>query len=1309
MARMISSKNMGGVSELTLVANIRPELVEIRSTMTHGTRLRLLLRTLYGIRRAAMEETTGNRIPGPLESLEFLHFVRFALLENDTKFLLGVTFDGAWEPYIRAICEQAGPLLDVIFCHTEGYNAHASDKGFARFSEWVRAHQVEADFFFADSPSTTAKDVKLLKESMRRWTDADPSPEPVPPNRDDVRRGIKALHQLKGLDEYFPAKHENDFLRRTAQMILTPVLPGIGEALKQYKALGTGQQRVHRAAYDWVRPDHAGSVSWPPIPAPADSGVQVDDVQDVQGNILTPYPGMTHGATLLMRITNLEAAQGFLENLNVTVEGATLPRVTCNVGFTMQGLERMGVPQEQLEKLPHEFREGMAARAGWLGDLGVNHPSHWNLPLQNWPPSETPNELRVRMSSVDFVLQLQTSQPEPEEGDHLFGPAHPLYAHIEDHFGRCHLQGVQIMAVEVQRHVGVQATAEQPWGMEHFGYLDGVSQPIVNSLASGAPVQPVADRDRIALGEVVLGYADDRDGVAAEVPVDFLRNGSFQVIRKLKQDVGRFRDVLAENADIPELAERMMGRPLADADPLMSGAPDDYAGLLDYDFAAGECKAPSRAKEAPADSHIRRSNPRNGPDGRERIRNRKDRAVPRIARRGMSYGSDFIEGDASDCQQSTANRDEERGLLFSCFNTSLADQFEVVQRWLAGANSSDVVSMHNDPFMGLPEPGRPKTFTLFDEQGQPTRTIDLGETPLVTLEWGLYLFTPSLSAIRTLVEPDAYELEIADLGSEADVRAGEAVIGRMETLLDVERARDPDRAYFVMAMRWKVLIEDLSARETMRTVWAAIRARGGLLETPYGVLVGRREQIAHIFRSPDDFSVSGYWDRMRNSLGEHYLGMDPKPAPMASHANPVARNQQDRFLAVVDRDRYARESEFANAWISKIGEAEAFEHAFAIASRWIQQFIWAGAPVSIEPEDAPNKTVVNVRWLVDYTVSEMCSRWFNLPLSDFVVGRSIMASGVPAPAPAHNPDNFKSTARYIFSPNPTEFVRKDGQEKGSELLDRATAFVARTLALEEERRPNTFFAPGSLLAELFEKRKALIQSGIEEASFAQFCAGILLGTIHGFVGPVGGSATSLLNEWIKNRELWRQQLAIRGAAPDPQQPLDWESAADLMLRDVEEGMRIQPFPYVLHRTPVRDVTLRTRPRDISDRATPVEVDFAIEAGSRVVLGMVSGAHDSTAPFEGEDMPVSDLLFGGRYPRTCDPYGEDSPEQKDGLHACPGKAIGMGTILGIVTALSQAGNLRRLAPLKLELDPFSHRRMRVEPGSDPLARGKAGED
>ncbi len=1295
MQRLITSKNMGGVSELTLVADVRPELVEIRSTMTHATRLRILLRTLYGIRRAAVEEGVGPRVPGPLESLEFLHFVRFALLDNDTKFLLSVTFDGSWEPYIRAIAEKAGPLLDVIFCHTVGYNALSSDKGFEKFGAFARDRQVEADFWFADSPGTTAKDVALLKDFHRRLSGGGEAPiDPMRVGAERVERGLKALHQLYDLDPSFPAEQEKAFLRRTAKMILDPIMTSLRGYLDHLGGLGYDQNDPHEAAYQWV--------AEAPIvrrPAGADLSRPAVVPSVAQGNIVAPYAGMTHGATLLLRIEDRDRARGFLRRLaeaEVTREDGAPRTSTLNVGLTFEGLRRLGVPEDELEQLPQEFREGMAARAGWLGDLGPNHPSHWSLPEVNWGAGDREDAVAVRMSSVDVVLQLQAKlegHADAPGAGRAFDDSHPLHDEIARRFGDPGETGCQLMRVEPTAHLGTRSAGGHTWGLEHFGYLDGVSQPRVDGAGP--------ERDRVALGELLIGHPDDRDGVAARASVPWLEHGSFQVVRKLRQDVAAFAALIERHrAEVPDLAERMMGKPLADLerygleapgganrDPLLEAETSAEVEAL-VDFAYPDDATDDDAGVA-RDSHVRRSNPRNGPDGDARVRATGVRAVPRIARRGMPYGVAW-DPEATD-------DDGDRGLLFTCFNASLADQFEVIQRWVSGANASGLVGMRNDPFLGVPEPGYKKTFTVHRENEAPVH-IELPTEPLVSLEWGLYLFMPSVEALARLTEPSPAGALQRDLATDADVRAGEEIIGQMELLHRVEQARDPERAYFVMQQRWKALIEDLSRRETMRQVWAAIRARGGALETPYGVLVGSRELIGQIFADRRDYSVSEYWNRMRDSIGELYLGMDPEPQTMADHANPVARIVQDRYLAAVGEGRYARESAIANAWIAAVSEEQAYSLAYGVARGVITGALDATRPVEGVPRVLPHETVVNVRDLVDYTVGTMCTPWFGLPDPEM----EYQVARTPAPKTAHNPDNFKSTARYIFSPNPTEFVQRDGRQKGTELLENARAWVKRFLdpATDEQGAPVPPPSPPlGLFGTLLEKRDEMIAEGIAAEDFPDVCARVIVGTIHGFVGPVGGTATSLLHQWTENRELWRQQQALLRTYYDPARALSWQEARDVLLASVEEGMRLQPFPYVLHRTPVRDVVLRQkpRPRDRRDGAAPLEWDLAVEAGSRVVLGLVSGAHDSKAPDDGA-MSTRDMLFGGIYggagygaaPNDPGACGDRNP-RAIGAHACPGQAIGMGTVLGVLTALLQAGNLRRLAPLKLELAPFGYLR------------------
>ena len=47
----------------------------------------------------------------------------------------------------------------------------------------------------------------------------------------------------------------------------------------------------------------------------------------------------------------------------------------------LEGLHALGVPQASLDSFAPEFREGMAARATLLGDVGESGPEHWEKPL----------------------------------------------------------------------------------------------------------------------------------------------------------------------------------------------------------------------------------------------------------------------------------------------------------------------------------------------------------------------------------------------------------------------------------------------------------------------------------------------------------------------------------------------------------------------------------------------------------------------------------------------------------------------------------------------------------------------------------------------------------------------------------------------------------------------------------------------------------------------------------------------------------------------------------------------------------------
>src|ERR1700746_1204680 len=107
------------------------------------------------------------------------------------------------------------------------------------------------------------------------------------------------------------------------------------------------------------------------------------ELEDIQHILLTRTPAMT-GRYEFLSFDNPAGGRAWLgELLEIGESAADAPRTMdstdrwVTLAFTWNGLRALGVPEESLATFPDEFREGMAARAGILGDTGANHPGHW--------------------------------------------------------------------------------------------------------------------------------------------------------------------------------------------------------------------------------------------------------------------------------------------------------------------------------------------------------------------------------------------------------------------------------------------------------------------------------------------------------------------------------------------------------------------------------------------------------------------------------------------------------------------------------------------------------------------------------------------------------------------------------------------------------------------------------------------------------------------------------------------------------------------------------------------------------------------
>ncbi|KAJ7243455.1 fungal peroxidase [Mycena rebaudengoi] len=284
-------------------------------------------------------------------------------------------------------------------------------------------------------------------------------------------------------------------------------------------------------------------------------------------------------------------------------------------------------------------------------------------------------------------------------------------------------------------------------GHEHFGFLDGISNPAVQGFSTPLPGQSVVSTGSILVGEEGDNLIDSRPAWA--------KDGSFLVFRQLKQLVPEFNKFLTDNpirirgltpkqgSDL--LGARMVGR-------WKSGAPIELSPRVDnptlgadrnrnnnFTFAVpGQDVANSTDQtRCPFSAHIRKTRPR------------ADLGTPEdsahhIMRAGIPYGPEVTSREASSKKTSV-----ERGLAFVCYQSNLAAGFQFLQRVWADNVNFVHRGVGVDPIIGRATgspANAPRVIGGLDPRNasRPTTLT----TDFVVSQGGEYFFAPSLSAIR---------------------------------------------------------------------------------------------------------------------------------------------------------------------------------------------------------------------------------------------------------------------------------------------------------------------------------------------------------------------------------------------------------------------------------------------------------------------------------------------------------------------------------------------------------------------------------
>ena len=470
------------------------------------------------------------------------------------------------------------------------------------------------------------------------------------------------------------------------------------------------------------------------------------ELSEIQAYLFKDYKEMGSSRYYLAQVKDSTAAKKFLAEIaeSITLANATINETCLNIGFTSNGLIALGYNNEEnMHTFSREFREGMvtAHRQRLLGDFDSSDPSKWQ-----WGG---PNNERV-----DLILM-------------VFGKNDPI---AENYFQTLKLKFEQGLSV-----VHILNGKSLPNDREHFGFRDGISQPVIK----GSNADPVGNNNDINPGEFVLGYKNEYDiypdAPLLKVPLgktellaenpggyadhatgrsfkDIGRNGTYFVLRQLEQNVNGYWSFIkkqtidehgnTDNEEATKIAAKMMGRWPSGA-PLVTHPDKDPGGDKD-DNSFNYKNQDEDGEKCPFGSHIRRMNPRDqfeeSPAGVSLKLTRRHR----IMRRVRSYGEDFI-GSADNHKPNG-----EVGLLFGCFNANISKQFEFIQyTW---ANSPKFKRLYDDPdpIIGVrecPVAGVKQNFTI------PQKNINKVIPDLqsfVTVKGGAYFFFPSATVLKFL-------------------------------------------------------------------------------------------------------------------------------------------------------------------------------------------------------------------------------------------------------------------------------------------------------------------------------------------------------------------------------------------------------------------------------------------------------------------------------------------------------------------------------------------------------------------------------
>ncbi|KAJ7877181.1 fungal peroxidase [Mycena leptocephala] len=448
------------------------------------------------------------------------------------------------------------------------------------------------------------------------------------------------------------------------------------------------------------------SPGFPPLPSPGEvthtksvsTGLNLDDVQ---GDILI---GMRKPVELFFffSISNTQAFKAKLKRdilplITTTTQifnnETAAPSTLVNIAFSQTGLFALNLTGDANNLNDPAFAAGQVNDVKNLSDMGTT----------NWVP-------QFVGTSIHGVI--------------LFG------SDTEKSINRTLASLQSKLGNTIVEKYSLRGAMRPPpnKGHEHFGFLDGISNPTINGFTA-KPGQAV-----VPASEILVGQPDD---TSVTRPA-WAKDGSFLVFRQLKQLVPEFNKFLADNPIVepgltPEqgselLGARMVGRWKSGAPVVLSPMFDDPILAKDdnrnNNFTFAEPGQPTSnltdQSKCPLSAHIRKTRPRAD-------LGLPETSIHHIVRAGIPYGPEVTSSEAS-----SNTTQIERGLAFVAYQSNIKNGFQFLQKtW---ANNQGTPGVGFDPIIGANGGAEPLILLSINAD-------------FVVSRGGEYFFSPSLSAI----------------------------------------------------------------------------------------------------------------------------------------------------------------------------------------------------------------------------------------------------------------------------------------------------------------------------------------------------------------------------------------------------------------------------------------------------------------------------------------------------------------------------------------------------------------------------------